>query len=88
MSERPCRELEEKVAEAWKAVEAVPRLLDDLPLVTEPLGIEDPEKAIQVNPEWVKRKQIYRDLAKKLRECYERHKIPLKEQLWPRSKSP
>jgi hypothetical protein len=85
MDDDPCRELEDNLKEAWEKVKAVqPIDFFDPSFVTKPLSDETPPKASQVNPEYIKRRRQYDDLAVMLRKCYEEKNIPNDQQTWPR----
>jgi hypothetical protein len=88
MNDKPCGDLERACQEArekWQA--ALRKDIGDAPPVIESLGPETPPSSGMIRKETIALRHRYDELADKLRECYEKHNIPLKEQAWSRIKN-
>jgi hypothetical protein len=88
MNDNPCNKLEKECEEAWKKWQAALRRdIGGAPPVTEPLGRETPPESGVISTETLNLRHRYDDCAAMLRECYEKHKVPLKERARLRPKS-
>ena len=88
MNDNPCGNLEKECQKAWEKWQAaLKKAIDGVHSVTKPLGSETPPPSGTLGAEEIALRRQYDELAAKLRECYVKHDTPLKEQVWPRSKS-